>query len=174
MLKKLIEKGYPFTIVRINEKGEVTNNLLEPAKILNNTIVCSPKMGSASCYNEKQFDEVVLARIDYLKFVVEAPSSNEKTLYSNLPKYVEEFKKYHPSNRIYVSGINVYKRPTSIAEGEAPCLFDSVEGVGNYDSEKGPLYDLKQCYENYKYAAKIALENGYRLNFQLHLLYGLF
>ena len=164
-LKILFDRGYPDTEVMINDKK------------LYNTIVCSPKLGSGIRYNEKQFyskNDEVLKRIDHFKFVVEDPEENEGTPYSNLPNYINIFKKYHPTDHVWVSGINVYKRPTSIAEGEAPCLFQSVPCVEGYDKKKGPLYDLNSCYKNYKYAAKIALENGYRLNFQLHLLFGLF
>ncbi len=108
--------------------------------------VISPKATSKNypTLNTKAISEIAHC----YKFVVTA---DPKSIYHKIPEWASDFK---PSD-IFVSAMCVYLRAPE--KGEVPNIWDPT------------LVDIKATAENYKYAAKYALENRFTLSYQTHL-----
>lgn len=121
------------------------------------TLVVSPKVskvpGALSdarfAYREPNAD--VYDRADCFKFLVETEVG---TPYGNPPSWARV-----SGRPVYVSPITHYVRP--VADGEVPSIWNHR------------LVDVPRTRANYKYAAAMALQNGYLISTQQHLLYEL-
>lgn len=92
----------------------------------------------------------VLARVDFLKFVIDARPDNP---YHDVPEYAKVI-----PGQVWVSPLTVYLRP--VAPG----------GVASFWTEG--LIDHNRTAANYKRAVELALKYGFHLTNQMHLLFG--
>jgi 7-carboxy-7-deazaguanine synthase len=113
-------------------------------------VVVSPKVNARWIFPEPSIALVVDATC--FKFVVDASPSSP---YHYLPDYARAV--HSSGTPIYISPLNIYRND--------PNPRDNRPTIWGDDS---PL-DLVRCRENHRYAAEMALRNGWRLNVQTHL-----
>lgn len=141
------------------------------------TLVCSPKCieknGRAIKYLAPS--KTILNRADCLKFVMEA---NPDSPYSNIPDWALQWKDSNPDKEIYVSPMNVYNSfPQRIkllrAEKGQITMQERSTVDETIDFWEKDLLNLTANEKNHKYTAQFCIENGLRLNLQMHLYAGL-
>lgn len=117
-------------------------------------VVVSPKVNAKQVY--PQLNEDLVEAADCLKILIEdIPDSP----YYSIPELAKDFRK-KTARAVYLSPINPYLFEPGY--GEVPSLFGK-NGMN--------LFDLEQCARNHRRAAKLALEHGYRVSSQQHLLF---
>lgn len=118
----------------------------------NITIVVSPKptQGKYRRLNDRVWEAATC-----LKFLIHADEANP---YYDVADYAREFisSTYFP-RRVFISPMTIYKRP-----------HRPFEAASFWDPE---LIDYEKTRANYKRAARLALENGFCMTHQSHLLY---
>lgn len=153
--------------VQIESNGTV--NLEIPDGV---TLVCSPKCAEKNGVAIKYLSPTkqILERADCLKFVM---SADKESPYSEVPAWALEWRE-RTGKEIYVSPMNVYNSfPQKIkllrAENGAITMAErsTVDEIISF-WEPG-LLNLKANQDNHEYAAAYAVDNGLRLNLQMHL-----
>jgi 7-carboxy-7-deazaguanine synthase len=115
-------------------------------------LVVSPKI-NPSRQQYALLPPEVQKRLDNLKFVVSADPLNP---YHNLPPWLYDFRGDAFRKRVFISPMTVYKR--AVREREVSSVWDET------------LVDHEATELNYRYAARLAFREGYRLSVQLHTL----
>lgn len=162
---KKVDREWPDCLTQIETNG--TQDLYEYWHF--STIVCSPKI------NEKTgkyyaMREGNLERVDALKVVV---SANPESPYHQLPPFIDEYLKVGPVDReVYISPMNEYKKQPTGAKGTGDLEERStVDEVIDFWSDDEYM-DKKANELNHKYAGKLCMDKGYRLNLQQHVYLG--
>lgn len=137
------------------------------------TLVCSPKCaeknGVATRYLEPS--RTILNRADCLKFVM---SADPDSPYREIPDWALEWKRNNPGKEIYVSPMNVYNTfPQKIKllraeKGNITMAERSTVDEKVHFFEPG-LLDMEKVAKNHEYVGKYCIENGLRMNMQMHL-----
>lgn len=130
---------------------------------------CLEKDGQAVRYltpNDK-----ALAWAHYLKFIL---SADAYTPYHSVPEWAAEWKKQDPDREIYVSPMNVYKsipQKMKLLLGKTDKTLEERSTTDEVVSfwEPGVL-DMEANRRNHEYAARYAMEHGFRFQVQAHLL----
>jgi len=156
-----------FTAMQIESNGTVNQDV--PKHV---TLVCSPKCAEKNGVAIKYLEptELILNRADCLKFVM---SADQQSPYSNVPGWALEWKKWS-GKEIYVSPMNIYNTlPQKIKIMHTEKGNITMEQRSTVDEvisfwEPG-LLNLKENQINHEYTAKYCMENGLRLNLQMHL-----
>ena len=156
LIAKFLEKGW---IVQIETNGyfwhEELGDLFDSGEFNDEKIklVVSPKVNARMIYpNLNQFIRIYMTA---LKIVVDA---DPQSPYYLPPTYASELK--GDGVEVFVSPIMHYR--------SAPSPNSKTTSVWGDDT---PL-DLKRCEENFRYAAKLVIENNWRLSMQSHLWMG--
>ena len=156
-----------FKKIQIESNGTIYQNIPDFV-----TLVCSPKCAEKDGVATKYLNirQSVLDRADCLKFVV---SSDSTSPYNTVPDWAIKWAK--ETNRpIYISPMNVYndlpKQAKELRACEKEITIEERSTVDEIISFWEPgLLNLKANQSNHEYAAKYCLENGFRLNLQMHL-----
>lgn len=127
--------------VQIETNGSQLSNMLKCA-VNGAVVVCSPKASNKG-YSTKT--SITSKHVNCLKFVV---SSNPDDPHHTVPAWAKTV-----GVPIYVSPFTVYAKAYS---GEVSSIWEP------------DLIDHAATRENYKHAAKLALDNGYRVSVQMH------
>lgn len=136
------------------------------------TLVCSPKCAEKNGVAVKYLHptKLILERADCLKFVI---SSDPTSPYAQVPDWALEWKRA-TNKEIYVSPMNIYNNlPQKIkllrAESGVITLAErsTVDEVISF-WEPG-LLNMPANQANHEYAAQYAINNGFRLQLQVHL-----
>ena len=137
------------------------------------TLVCSPKCMEKEGRAIKYFapSKTILDRADCLKFVM---SSDADSPYNNIPEWAHEWKRNNPTKEVYCSPMNVYNSfPQKIkllrAEKGTITMAErsTVDEVISF-WEPG-LLDLAANQANHEYTGRYCIDNGFKLNLQMHL-----
>lgn len=137
------------------------------------TLVCSPKCMEKEGRAIKYFapSKTILDRADCLKFVM---SSDADSPYNNIPEWAHEWKRNNPTKEVYCSPMNVYNSfPQKIkllrAEKGTITMAErsTVDEVISF-WEPG-LLDLTANQANHEYTGRYCIDNGFKLNLQMHL-----
>lgn len=137
------------------------------------TLVCSPKCMEKEGRAVKYFapSKTILDRADCLKFVM---SSNPDSPYHTVPEWAFEWKRNNPDKEVYCSPMNVYNSfPQKIkllrAEKGTITMAErsTVDEVISF-WEPG-LLDLKANQANHEHTGQFCIDNGFKLNLQMHL-----
>ena len=137
------------------------------------TLVCSPKCMEKEGRAIKYFapSKTILDRADCLKFVM---SSDSDSPYNNIPEWAHEWKRNNPTKEVYCSPMNVYNSfPQKIkllrAEKGTITMAErsTVDEVISF-WEPG-LLDLAANQANHEYTGRYCIDNGFKLNLQMHL-----
>lgn len=167
-LTAFLERQVPkFKAVQIESNGTV--NLEIPQGV---TLVCSPKCAEKNGVATKYLapTKQILERADCLKFVM---SADKDSPYNEVPAWALEWRAA-TGKEIYVSPMNVYNSfPQKIKLLRAEKGQITMEERSTVDEvisfwEPG-LLNLKANQDNHEYAAGYAVNNGLRLNLQMHL-----
>lgn len=136
------------------------------------TLVCSPKCMEKEGKAVKYYapSKTILDRADCLKFVMSADADSP---YNNVPQWAHEWKE-QTGKEIYCSPMNVYNSfPQKIkllrAEKGTITMAErsTVDEVISF-WEPG-LLDLATNQANHEYTARYCMDNGFKLNLQMHL-----
>lgn len=167
-LTAFLERQLPkFKAVQIESNGTVNCEIPQGV-----TLVCSPKCNEKNGVAVKYLapTKQILERADCLKFVM---SADKNSPYSEVPAWALEWRD-KTGKEIYVSPMNVYNSfPQKIkllrAENGKITMAErsTVDEVISF-WEPG-LLNLKDNQDNHEYAAAYAVNNGLRLNLQMHL-----
>jgi 7-carboxy-7-deazaguanine synthase len=139
------------------------------------TLVVSPKClekeGQVIRYLEP--NQKMLARADYLKFVMSAPEDDTFSAYSNIPTWAHQWSD-KTGKSVFVSPMNIYKkepqRVKSIRDQGRDLTLAQRSDINEVVSFWEPdLLDLKKNRRNHEYAAEYCMKHGFILNLQLHL-----
>jgi len=137
------------------------------------TLVCSPKCMEKEGRAVKYYapSKTILDRADCLKFVM---SSNPDSPYYTVPEWAFEWKRNNPDKEVYCSPMNVYNSfPQKIkllrAEKGTITMAErsTVDEVISF-WEPG-LLDLKANQANHEHTGQFCIDNGFKLNLQMHL-----
>jgi organic radical activating enzyme len=137
------------------------------------TLVCSPKCMEKEGRAVKYFapSKTILDRADCLKFVM---SSDADSPYHTIPEWAFEWKRKNPNKEVYCSPMNVYNSfPQKIkllrAEKGTITMAErsTVDEVISF-WEPG-LLDLKANQANHEHTGQFCIDNGFKLNLQMHL-----
>jgi organic radical activating enzyme len=132
---------------------ETNGDLLRYDSLQRAIIVTSPKAvldSNMVTGSYKRMPPGALHRTDYLKLLIE---DIEESAYYDIPDYVYDFADAKESYRVMLSPIAAYRRLPKVKEGFW-----------------GDCLDRAQTQHNYNRAVKIALDRGFRVSFQTHLL----
>lgn len=162
---------------QLNHFGAVqveSNGVLDTVVPEGVTLVCSPKCLEKNGVAVKYLapSKTILERADCLKFVMTAEEGNP---YHTIPDWALEWKRTNPKKEIYVSPMNVYNDfPQKIkllrSEKQGNITLEERSTVDEVISFWEPgLLNLKANQANHEYTAKYAIQNGLRLNLQMHL-----
>lgn len=143
LVAQLIEEGYQVQI-------ETNGDLLRVESVPRAVVVCSPKV-SMRTKQYKKLPVGALARVDYLKFVVE---DKDGSPYSDVPDYAYEFADVKGSYKVFVSPISEYTR--DIRPKEIASMWSD-------------LFNMETAKRNHSYVAALVLEKGFRASMQTHL-----
>lgn len=163
LLQYLEENRHNFRKAQIESNGTVVQNV--PAGI---TLVCSPKCSEKKGEYLKP-TELILERADCLKFVM---SGDPASPYHTVPDWVHKWKR-DTGKEVFVSPMNIYNTlPRKIKELHAvgPVTMEQRSTVDEVVSfwEEGVL-NLEQNRINHEYAARYAMQHGFRMQLQVHL-----
>jgi len=137
------------------------------------TLVCSPKCMEKEGHAVKYYapSATILKRADCLKFVM---SSDPDSPYYTVPEWAFEWKRNNPDKEVYCSPMNVYNSfPQKIkllrAEKGTITMAErsTVDEVISF-WEPG-LLDLKANQANHEHTGQFCIDNGFKLNLQMHL-----
>lgn len=137
------------------------------------TLVCSPKCMEKEGRAVKYFapSKTILDRADCLKFVM---SSDPDSPYHTVPEWAFDWKRNNPNKEVYCSPMNVYNSfPQKIkllrAEKGTITMAErsTVDEVISF-WEPG-LLDLKANQANHEHTGQFCIDNGFKLNLQMHL-----
>jgi len=149
--------------VQVETNGYFWDSSLEVIDPPAFTVVVSPKVNARLIY--PSLDTGLWQASACLKVLVDADPSSP---YHKLPSYTADYAK--SGKLVYISPINHYLRP--LAPGEIPNAW--VDEEDHWAALRtGALFDSRKCQQNHNYAAKLAMEHGYRVSVQSHLLMGL-
>lgn len=156
-----------FKDVQIESNGLVDREL--PNGV---TLVCSPKCVEKNGVATKYFNptEQILKRADCLKFVMSADPTSP---YHEVPVWAHEWKRA-TGKEIYVSPMNIYNSfPQKIKLLRAEKGQITMKERSTVDEvisfwEPG-LLNLKDNQSNHEYTARYCMDNGFKLNLQMHL-----
>ena len=160
-----------FTFLQIESNGTIDCDI--PQEV---TLVCSPKCaekeGKATKYLSPS--KLILNRADCLKFVV---SSDLNSPYSEVPQWAHEWAK-DTGLPVYVSPMNVYNdlpQKIKLLRAETGVITMSERSTVDetIDFWEPGVLNLAENEKNHKYTAKYCLDNGFKLNLQMHLYAGL-
>ena len=160
-----------FKAVQVESNGILSTNV--PTGV---TLVCSPKCmekdGKAVRYYAPS--KTILERANCLKFVMEA---TEDSPYAEVPDWAHEWRE-QTGRDIYVSPMNVYNSfPQKIkllrAEKGQITMAERSTVDETIDFWEPGLLNLEANERNHKYTAHYCVENGFKLNLQMHLYAGL-
>jgi len=162
---------------QLNHFGAVqveSNGVLDTVVPEGVTLVCSPKCLEKNGVAVKYLapSKTILERADCLKFVMTAEEGNP---YHTIPDWALEWKRTNPKKEIYVSPMNVYNDfPQKIkllrSEKQGNITLEERSTVDEVISFWEPgLLNLKANQDNHEYTARYAIQNGLRLNLQMHL-----
>lgn len=141
----------------------------------NTTLVVSPKCleknGAVVRYLEPHV--AMLARADYLKFVMSAPEDEKYLTYSKIPQWAHRWAE-ETGKQIFVSPMNIYKKePQRVKmmrdKGRDLTMVERSEINEVISFWEPDLLDLQKNQRNHEYAAEYCMKNGFILNLQLHL-----
>jgi 7-carboxy-7-deazaguanine synthase len=150
----LLHSNLPSLVERLHHEGfltqiETNGDFLRLGDLPTAKVVVSPKLSShRGTYSTPP--RGMLERANFLKFLV---SADEDSPYHTLPSYAADFAAINGTNSVFISPINEYTRP--VEPGEVASMWAN-------------LYEPVQCGLNHQYAAKVALDNHYRLSLQMH------
>jgi 7-carboxy-7-deazaguanine synthase len=157
-----------FKHVQIESNGTV--NLDIPYGV---TLVCSPKCaekdGKATKYLAPT--KQILQRANCLKFVM---SADQDSPYCEVPDWVHEWK-HKTGGEVYISPMNIYnglpfKAKLLRAEKQGDITIEERSTVDEVISFWEPgLLNMPANQTNHEYAAHYCMDNGFRLNLQIHL-----
>lgn len=141
--------------VQIESNGDRLAVCFERINILTNAamLVVSPKVVGGR-YHE--LSSTVMNRADVLKFVTDKRSESP---YNMPPPFAGEFAKYNGAHNVFVSPLTVYNE--GVGDGETANIFTPG------------LIDIEKTIDNFHWAAAIAMEQGFRLSLQTHVILGL-
>jgi len=137
------------------------------------TLVCSPKCMEKNGVATKYLapSKTIMDRADCLKFVM---SADPESPYNSIPEWALEWKNNNPHKEIYCSPMNVYNSfPQKIkllrAEKGTITMAErsTVDEVISF-WEPG-LLDLSANQANHEHTGRYCIENGLKLNLQMHL-----
>ena len=140
------------------------------------TLVCSPKCMEKNGVATKYFapSKTILDRADCLKFVM---SADVDSPYNNVPQWAHEWK-VRTGKDIYCSPMNIYNdlpQKIKLVRAEKGVITmaerSTVDEVIDF-WEEGVL-NLAENEKNHKYTARYCMDNGFKLNLQMHLYAGL-
>ncbi len=141
------------------------------------TLVCSPKCIEKNGKPVKYLapSKTILQRADCLKFVV---SADPESPYSTVPDWAFEWKRNNPDKEVYCSPMNIYNNfPQKIkllrAENGKITMAERSTVDETIDFWEPGLLNLTENEKNHKYVANYCIENGFKLNLQMHLYAGL-
>jgi organic radical activating enzyme len=141
------------------------------------TLVCSPKCMEKNGRAVKYLapSKTILDRADCLKFVM---SADPDSPYNSIPDWALEWKRNNPDKEIYCSPMNVYNSfPQKIkllrAEKGQITMAERSTVDETIDFWEKDLLNLTKNEKNHKYTANYCIENGLRLNLQMHLYAGI-
>lgn len=141
------------------------------------TLVCSPKCIEKNGKPIKYLapSKTILERADCLKFVV---SADPESPYSTVPDWAFEWKQNNPNKEVYCSPMNIYNSfPQRIkllrAEKGTITMAERSTVDETIDFWEKDLLNLVENEKNHKYVALYCIENGFKLNLQMHLYAGL-
>lgn len=171
-LSAFLQEAQPFfQYTQIESNGtSILPNLLQTT-----TLVVSPKClekeGTVIRYLEPHPN--MLARADYLKFVMSAPEHPQYQAYSELPSWAHEWAE-QTQKQIFISPMNIYqKEPQRVKimrdEGRDLTMAERSEINEVISFWEPELLDLQKNQRNHEYAAEYCMKYGYILNLQLHL-----
>lgn len=163
LMNYLEEHRHNFRCAQIESNGTVSQDV--PVGV---TLVCSPKCSEKKGAYLKP-TELILERADCLKFVM---SGDPASPYHTVPDWVHEWKEM-TGKEVYVSPMNIYNTlPRKIKELHAagPVTMEQRSTVDEVVSfwEEGVL-NLEQNRINHEYAARYAMQHGFRMQLQVHL-----
>jgi 7-carboxy-7-deazaguanine synthase len=171
-LSAFLEKAqHYFQYTQIESNGiSVLSDLPEST-----TLVVSPKCleknGVVVRYLEP--NPKMLARANYLKFVMSAPEDVKYASYSEIPAWAHEWAAT-TGKQVFVSPMNIYKKEpqrvkTIRDQGRDLTLAERSEINEVVSFWEPDLLDLKKNQRNHEYAAEYCMKHGFILNLQLHL-----
>jgi 7-carboxy-7-deazaguanine synthase len=124
------------------------------------SIVLSPKVNHRGVY------PIIAGQLLRAAMCVKVLVDDDKASpYYEIPKFAHDFH-YATGKPLYLSPINHYLREPG--EGEV-ASFWGIHDLETIEKHGPPLLDLNRCARNHRYAAKLALDHGYRLSIQSHL-----
>lgn len=152
--------GSVFLETQIESNGLIWQNIPDST-----TLVVSPKCSEKTGKYLTPHDNV-LRRVDALKFVI---SSDPESPYHTIPNWALEMK-----NIIYISPMNIYNDiPRKSKELRLTTNRTTIEQRSEIDEVISfwtpGLLNMEENQANHEYAAKYAIENGLKLNLQIHL-----
>lgn len=148
-----------------------SNGILDTNIPKSTVLVCSPKCGEKDGKPTKYLkpSKTILERADCLKFVM---SADDTSPYHTIPDWAIEWGQ--TKGTVYCSPMNVYNTfPQKIKLMRAEKGVITMAERSTVDEiisfwEPG-LLDLKANQANHEYAARYCMDNGFRLNLQMHL-----
>lgn len=166
--------GCNFNVVQIESNGLLWQDIPETVEASDTAVIlvvspkCSEKSGKYLNINTKVAD-----RVDALKFVV---SSDPLSPYHMIPEWAQDLKDNAEDRfvEIYVSPMNIYNDvPRESKQLRLTTNQTSIEQRSEIDEVVSfwtpDLLNREQNQLNHEYAAKYAMQNGLRLNLQMHL-----
>lgn len=139
------------------------------------TLVVSPKCleknGVALRYLEPNVN--MLARADYLKFVMSAPEDEQYLPYSEIPVWAQQWAA-HTNKQVFVSPLNCYQQePQRVKimrdEGRELTMAERSEINEVISFWEPGLLDVQKNQRNHEYAAEYCMKHGFIFNLQIHL-----
>jgi len=137
------------------------------------TLVCSPKCVEKNGVAIKYYapSKTILDRADCLKFVM---SADPDSPYSSIPDWALQWKDSNPDKEIYVSPMNVYNSfPQRIKLLRAEKGTITMEERSTVDEKinffEPGLLNMEAIAKNHEYVGQYCVENGLRMNMQMHL-----
>ncbi|MFT4058500.1 MAG: 7-carboxy-7-deazaguanine synthase QueE [Legionella sp.] len=139
------------------------------------TLVVSPKClekeGVAQRYLKP--NSAMLARADFLKFVMSAPENAQYSPYSEIPLWAHEWAA-QTGKTIFISPMTIYQkepqRVKKIRDTGCDLTLEERSDINEVVSFWEPeLLDLRRNQRNHEYAAEYCMKHGFLLNLQLHL-----
>lgn len=160
-----------FQFIQIESNGtSLLANLPE-----HTTLVVSPKCleknGTALRYLEPNVK--MLARADYLKFVMSAPDEDKYLPYSEIPLWAQQWAA-QTNKQIFVSPMNCYQQePQRVKimrdEGRELTMAERSEINEVISFWEPGLLDVQKNQRNHEYAAEYCMKYGFIFNLQIHL-----
>jgi organic radical activating enzyme len=141
----------------------------------NTTLVVSPKCleKNSEVIRYLEPNKKMLARADYLKFVLSAPENRKYLPYSEIPKWAHEWAE-QTNKQVFVSPMNIYKKEPQRVKlmrdsGRELTMAERSEINEIVSFWEPDLLDLQKNQRNHEYAAEYCMQYGFILNLQIHL-----